>query len=203
MDLITETRLINLPGYAVGGTLYLLLAAEALRKENGKLDFYPVANKTADFFRTQGLLIAFGLLGCLWNFGQFFPAFAADFSGSESFTGWTAITFAALAFLPALLVQIEAGIQTNKNQFIKIKYRIFGAYALNFVAASLQFAALRGDTSLSPFLAFQILAVGYSALALLIFFNSSRFFLIYLFRKKLLIRDSITYGNKTANLNSG
>ncbi len=172
MYLTTETQLINLLGYAVGGALYLLLVTEALGKKTGISARSSDEKKTADSFRTKGLLIACGALGCVWNFGHFFPAFATDFSEGESYAVWNTVIITAPAFLPVVFVQIEAGNQTNNPLFTKFKYRIFGAYALSSASAALQFAALQSNFSLSPFLAFQVLAVGYFVLTLPIFFDS-------------------------------
>jgi two-component system LytT family sensor kinase len=129
MNTLDSASLINLLGFTVGIALYALLLVMVVRPRK-KIDW---------------LLCATGILGILWNFGEFMSFVWRDFRQTEIPSIVTAVSYSALGFLPSLVMQ-NAG-----------RRRLaYPAYALSIFAA---FLHLRADPPPSA-LALQLLTVG-------------------------------------------
>lgn len=129
MNEINSASLINLLGFTIGIALYALLLAMVLRSRK-KIDW---------------LLFATGILGLLWNFGEFFTFLWRDFRQTEISPIVTIISFSALGFLPSVVMQ-------NANR----KWLTYLAFALSSLAMILHI-----QTNSPPSeLALQILTFG-------------------------------------------
>ncbi len=138
MNSFNSASLINLLGFTVGVALYALLLIMVARPRK-KLD---------------KLLFATGILGILWNFGEFFTFIWRDFRGTEVSPIVTAISYSALGFLPSVVIQNA-----------KRKSLTYSAYALSIFATALHFR-----TNFPPSdVALQILTVGSLLLLLALF----------------------------------
>ncbi len=138
MNSFNYASLINLLGFTVGVVLYALLLVMVVRSRK-KID---------------KLLFATGILGVLWNFGEFFTFIWRDFRGTEVPIIVTAISFSALGFLPSVVIQ-----NAKRNRLT------YSAYFLSFFATVLHF-----QTNLPPSeIALQILTIGSLLLLLALF----------------------------------
>jgi Histidine kinase len=138
MNSFNSASLINLLGFTVGVVLYALLLVMVVRPRK-KIDW---------------LLFTAGILGVLWNFGEFFTFIWRDFRGTEVSPIVTAISYSALGFLPSVVIQ-------NANR----KSLTYSAYCLSVFATGLHFR-----TTLPPSdFALQILTVGSLLLLLALF----------------------------------
>jgi two-component system, LytTR family, sensor kinase len=138
MNSFNSASLINLLGFTVGVVLYALLLVMVVRPRK-KID---------------RLLFTTGILGILWNFGEFFTFIWRDFRGTEVPIIVTAISFSALGFLPSVVMQNA-----------KRKLLTYSAYTLSIFATILHF-----QTNLPPSeFALQILTVGSLLLLLALF----------------------------------
>ncbi len=125
-------------GFTVGVVLYSLLLVMVVRSRK-KID---------------KLLFATGILGILWNFGEFFTFIWRDFRGTEVPIIVTAISFSALGFLPSVVIQ-----NAKRN------WLTYSAYFLSVFATALHF-----QTKLPPSeIALQILTIGSLLLLLALF----------------------------------
>jgi two-component system, LytTR family, sensor kinase len=138
MNSFNSASLINLLGFTVGAILYALLLVMVVRLRK-KIDFR---------------LFTIGILGVLWNFGEFFTFFWRDFRGTEVPIIVTAVSFSALGFLPTVVMQNA-----------KRRLLTYAAYALSIFATALHF-----QTNLPPSeFALQILTIGSLLLLLALF----------------------------------
>jgi hypothetical protein len=129
MNGLNSASLINLLGFTVGIALYALLLVMVVRPHK-KIDW---------------LLLATGVLGILWNFGEFMTFIWRDFRQTEIPPLVTAISYSALGFLPPLVLQNA-----------KRRWLTYIAYGLSIFAAILHL-----QTNLPPSeSALQILTVG-------------------------------------------
>jgi hypothetical protein len=129
MNGLNSASLINLLGFTVGIALYALLLVMVVRPHK-KIDW---------------LLLATGVLGILWNFGEFMTFVWRDFRQTEIPPLVTAISYSALGFLPPLVLQNA-----------KRRWLTYIAYGLSIFAAILHL-----QTNLPPSeSALQILTVG-------------------------------------------
>jgi hypothetical protein len=129
MNGLNSASLINLLGFTVGIALYALLLVMVVRPRK-KVDW---------------LLLATGVLGILWNFGEFMTFIWRDFRQTEIPPLVTAISYSALGFLPPLVLQNA-----------KRRWVTYIAYGLSIFAAILHL-----QTNLPPSeSALQILTVG-------------------------------------------
>ena len=148
--------LINLLGFAVGLSLYAMLLAMTVQRRGARRERF-------DF-----LLLATALLGLLWNAGELFTFLWRDFARAEVSPLLTAASFAALGFLPAVVVH-SAWVSTGKNR-LKANLLKSAAYALSATGAVLHFyAALSNDAAPSVF-GLRILTFGYLAIIAALFF---------------------------------
>lgn len=144
--------LVNLLGFAVGIALYaMLLVMTAQRK--------PGAPAQLDF-----LLLATGLLGLAWNAGELFTFVWRDFAHAEVASVLTATAYAALGFLPAVVVHSAFSGEKQKAGFI-----IAAAYVLSFSAAALHFQHDISQDAAPSSIALLILTFGYSLILAALF----------------------------------
>src|ERR1700733_3852578 len=93
MNSLNAASLVNLLGFTVGVALYGLLLAMVIRHRQAKEKFRP------DF-----LLLAAAILGILWNVGELYAFIRGDFTHGQISPLLTAVSFAALGFLPSVVV---------------------------------------------------------------------------------------------------
>lgn len=138
MNSFNSASLINLLGFTVGVALYALLLVMVVRLRK-KIDW---------------LLFTTGILGVLWNFGEFFTFIWRDFQGTEVPPLVTAISYSALGFLPSVVMQ-----NARRN------WLTFSAYALSIFSSALHF-----QTNFPPSeIALQIMTIGSLLLLLSLF----------------------------------
>lgn len=154
MNSLNAALLINLLGFTVGVALYAMLLAMVLRNRRsskaGGIDL---------------LLLATSLLGLLWNIGELSIFIWKDFGAVDLPPFLTAISYAALGFLPSVVVH------SAQNETAKKHRLTIAAYALSTFAAVLHIRAALLGNSVPSDLALQTLTFGSLALAagLLIF----------------------------------
>lgn len=184
MNAFNSASLINLLGFSLGVTLYALLLVMVVRHRKAK------KKSSIDY-----LLLATAILGLLWNVGELSIFIWKDFGISSVSPVLTAISYAAVGFLPTVVV--HSAWQGAEN----LKGRIFtvSAYALSSFAAFLHFrAALFFDDAPSS-LALQILTFGsLTLLAGLLIFN----FRQTLEKKTLWATALLIFAVSTLHLNS-
>jgi hypothetical protein len=154
MNSLNTALLINLLGFTVGIALYTLLLAMVLRhrgtSRSGNVDY---------------LLIATACLGLSWNLGELLTFAGRDFGVVGISPFLTASAYAALGFLPSVVVHSAQADEENPH------WLTFTAYGLSGLAAVLHFyTAIFHGTAPSD-LALQMLtysSIGL-AVALLIF----------------------------------
>ena len=160
---INVAGLINLLGYTIGVALYGLLLGIVVRH----LGQGSVRDRLRDFqLPANWLMLATAVLGLVWNLGALATygrrGFGLGFS--NSFPVLSAISFSALGFLPAVVVQ--SVILNRLGQPIRLISRIISisAYCLSATAAVLFFyAAVVTGTSPSLW-ALRLLTFGYLVL---------------------------------------
>jgi signal transduction histidine kinase len=147
------TALVHLAGFTTGIVLYAMLAVMTLR--------HRANNRTGDSINRIPLAAA--LLGLLWNIGALAIYAQRDFGIGTPPRATIALAFAALGFLPAVVVDSAV------RPIARPSHRVLvgGAYALSIVAAVLQaVSALRGDAPSRP--ALVTLTVGYAVVLVLV-----------------------------------
>jgi signal transduction histidine kinase len=161
MNFSAVASLINFLGFAFGIALYAVLLVMVVRhrirasanEETGKLKFTP-----------NWLLFATAILGLLWNFGNLTELAWRDYWSGRASPFLTGAAYAALGFLPAVVVHSEWLATTKIGKDFKTKLLTIAAYVLSGIAAILHFrAAAVLDFAPSVF-ALQILTVGYLAI---------------------------------------
>ena len=162
MEIPINLQLINFLGFAVGSILYAMLGVMALPREGRSLpndDNYQadIANRT----KSNYLLIAVAVGGCVWNIGGLSEIVGKDFFGSRTPVFLAALAYSALGLLPALIVQLRG---QSENRLIpgKLKWIKAAAYGLSITAALMHFAAAAFSDYAPSVTALKILAAGYS-----------------------------------------
>lgn len=118
MNSLYAASLVNLLGFTVGMVLYSLLLVMVIRHR-----------RTKEGFRPDYLLLAAAGLGIVWNLGELFTFVYGDFAHDEVSPLLTAISFAALGFLPSVVVHNSQ--RGNSRGFVLTIL----AYALSSLAA--------------------------------------------------------------------
>lgn len=137
--------LINLLGFTVGILLYGLLLAMVVWHRRG------------EGFAVDTLLLVTAVLGLLWNLGELYLFIARDFGSSPIPPLVTAVSYAALGFLPSVVVHSAWKSYEAKNASLKLL--TFIAYGFSGAAAVLHLAAAFMDAAPSE-AALQLLTVG-------------------------------------------
>ena len=147
------TALVHLAGFTTGIVLYAMLAVITLR--------HGEADRSGDSINRIPLAAA--LLGLLWNVGALAIYAQRDFGIGTPPRALIATAFAALGFLPAVVVDSATRPITSPSH----RALVIGSYALSIVAAMLQaIGALRGDAPSRP--ALVTLTVGYAVVLILV-----------------------------------
>jgi hypothetical protein len=147
------TALVHLAGFTTGIVLYAMLAVMTLR--------HRANDRTGDSINRIPLAAA--LLGLLWNVGALAIYAQRDFGIGTPPRAMIALAFAALGFLPAVVVDSATRPITNRSH----RALVIGSYVLSIAAAILQaIGALRGDTPSRP--ALVTLTVGYATVLILV-----------------------------------
>ncbi len=150
MNALNSASLVNLLGFTLGITLYVLLLAMVIRhrsahEERAAIDY---------------LLLATAILGLLWNMGELAISIWKDFGGTGVSPFLTALSYSALGFLPTVVVH-SAWQNTEK-----LKTRLFSisAYCLSIAATLLHFGAAISGESVPSSPALKLLTFGSLAL---------------------------------------
>ena len=137
--------LINLLGFTVGILLY------------GMLLVMVVWHRRGEGFAVDTLLLVTAALGLLWNFGELYLFIARDFGSGPVPPLVTAVSYAALGFLPSVVVHSAWKNHEAKNASLKVL--TFIAYGFSIFASALHIkSATEGATPSGT--ALQLLTVG-------------------------------------------
>src|ERR1043166_2601792 len=163
MNIINVAGLINLLGYTIGIALYALLLGMVVRHPAQEL-----RSETSLLSKllTNPLMLATAILGLLWNVGAFATYGLKGFGVilSAAFPFLSALSFAALAFLPAVVVQSVMLNQLGQPIGFLSRLISVAAYCLSSIASVLFFyGALVHSTGPSPW-ALSLLTFGYLSL---------------------------------------
>src|SRR3982750_2048698 len=155
MNSLNTALLINLLGFTAGLALYTLLLAMGLRHRG-----------TARSGNVDYLLIATACLGLSWNLGELLTFAERDFGIVEISPFLTASAYAALGFLPSVVVH------SAQSDEAKPHWLTFTAYGLSGLAAVLHFFAAIFEATAPSDLAPEMLPYGSIGLAIgLLIFN--------------------------------
>ena len=147
------TALVHLAGFTTGIVLYAMLAVMTLR--------HGANDRTGDSINRIPLAAA--LLGLLWNVGALAIYAQRDYGIGTPPKAMIAIAFAALGFLPAVVVDSAIRPITTASH----RALVAGSYGLSIVGAILQVVgASRGDAPSRP--ALVTLTVGYAIVLILV-----------------------------------
>lgn len=145
MNAFNLASLINLLGFTVGISLYLLLLIMVARYRRTK------RGDSVDF-----LLLATAILGILWNLGEISVFIWRDFGATTVSPFLTAVSYSALGFLPSVVV--HSALKNAENP--KGNWLTFLSYGLSVLATLLHLqSAFSADISPSS-LGLQILTYG-------------------------------------------
>lgn len=145
MNAFNLASLINLLGFTVGISLYVLLLIMVVRYRRAK------RNDSLDL-----LLLATAILGILWNLGEISVFIWRDFGATNVSPLLTAVSYSALGFLPSVVV--HSALKNAEDS--KGHWLTFLAYGLSIFATLLHLqSAIFSDISPSS-LALQILTYG-------------------------------------------
>ncbi len=149
------SELLNLVGLSTGAVLYAMLLAMVVGS----------ADSTGTRPRDP-LLLATAVLGLIWNLSAL-PAYALPKLGVQgSFAVLTCTGFAALGFLPAVVVQ---SVLRGEQDSVRGRLRLVvacAAYAVSTLAALLQVGAWWTGTPVPSSLGMRLLTYAYIALAI-------------------------------------
>ena len=177
MNAINVASLISLLGYTIGITLYAMLLAIVLK--------HPVlaggqsnSTKTGVYARlsVNGLMLATAILGMLWNVGALVTYGLRGFglSGTDAYPLLSAVSFTALGFLPAVVVQSVLLGRLSQTESQVSRAISIAAYCLSATAGVFHFY-MAITTGASPSLwALRLLTFGYVGLLAALFLATRR-----------------------------
>jgi signal transduction histidine kinase len=175
MTSINTAALINLLGFTTGAVLYAMLLAMVLRHPAltpGAAE--PVPRGSRFGVSANGLLLATAILGLLWNAGALATYGVRDFGVAEPFPVIVALSFAALGFLPAVVVHAALRRRAASAEPTGARWIKLAAYGLSTAAGVMHFyAALVARVGPSN-AALRALTVGYVALIVALFAATRR-----------------------------
>ena len=177
MNAINIAGLINLLGYTMGIALYAMLLAIVL-KHPILFGSPPSSTVSAGYPRlpVNGLMLATAILGMLWNIGALatYGLRGVGLSGTEAYPLLSAISFTALGFLPAVVVQSVLLGRLSQTETQVSRAISIAAYCLSTIAGALQFyTAITAGASPSLW-ALRLLTFGYVALLGALFLATRR-----------------------------
>jgi len=171
MSGINIAALINVLGYTVGIALYLMLLVMVLK--------HPAQSTTVTeptFYAgwsSNGLILVTAVLGLLWNLGAFAIYELKGVGYVNSYPILAAISFTALGFLPAVVVDsVLRGRRPSNPQLSKVI--AIAAYSLSATAGLFQFFDAIRFTLAPSLSALRLLTFGYLALLVLLFISTRR-----------------------------
>jgi glucose uptake protein GlcU len=126
MNSLNTASLVNLLGFTVGVALYALLLVMVVRHR-----------KTSEKFSFDLRLLTTAVLGLLWNVGEFSVFIWEDFRSVPVSPVLLAVSYAALGFLPSVVV--HSAWKNSENENGSVQWLTFAAYALSIFAALLHF----------------------------------------------------------------
>ena len=134
MNEFSLASLINLLGFTLGVTLYLLLLVMVVRHHKSR------RKSSLDL-----LLLMTAALGILWNLGELSVFIWRDFGAGTVTPLLTSVSYSALGFLPSVVV--HSALKNFENS--KGRWLITLAYGLSILAAAFHFySALAREISL-------------------------------------------------------
>lgn len=158
MNFSAAASLINFLGFALGIALYAVLLRLVVRHP---IRVLPTDEGARFKLTIDWLLLATAILGLFWNVSNLIELVWRDYwSGRPSFF-LTAAGYAALGFLPAVVVHSEWLTATKTEKDFKTKLLTVAAYVLSSTAAILHFRTAAVSNFGASSLALQILTVGY------------------------------------------
>jgi two-component system LytT family sensor kinase len=177
MNAINVASLINLLGYTMGITLYAMLLAIVL-KHPVQAGVQSNSTLTGVYARlpVNGLMLATAILGMLWNVGALVTYGLRGFglSGTDAYPLLSAVSFTALGFLPAVVVQSVLLGRSSQTESQVSRAISITAYCLSTTAGLLHFY-MAIATGASPSLwALRLLTFGYIGLLGALFLATRR-----------------------------
>jgi hypothetical protein len=177
MNAINVANLINLLGYMIGIALYAMLLAIVL-KHPIQVGGPPNSTLKGAYARlpVNGLMLATAILGMLWNTGALATYGLRGFglSGTEAYPLLSAISFTALGFLPAVVVQSVLLGRLSQTETQVSRAISIAAYCLSTTAGALHFCSVI-TLGVSPSLwALRLLTFGYVGLLAALFLATRR-----------------------------
>ncbi len=148
--------IVDLAGYLTGMTLYVMLAVMVWRER---------AREGASFLARRGWLpLVTGLCGFVWNLGALTSLVFEVAGGGRPSPAIVAVAFAALGFLPAVVVHaLFDGRETGASRSVG-RAVIGTSYALSAIAAILHFAAAARGLAVPSRPALWLLTIGFVGL---------------------------------------
>jgi two-component system LytT family sensor kinase len=148
--------IVDLAGYLTGMALYVMLAVMVWRER---------AREGAAFLARRGWLpLVTGLCGFVWNLGALTSLVFEVASGGQPSPAIVATAFAALGFLPAVVVHaLFDGRETGASRSLG-RAVIGTSYALSTIAAILHFAAAARGFAVPSRPALWLLTIGFVTL---------------------------------------
>jgi len=177
MNAINIAGLINLLGYTMGIALYAMLLAIVL-KHPILFGSPPSSTLTAVHPRlpVNGLMLATAILGMLWNIGALatYGLRGVGVSGTEAYPLLSAISFTALGFLPAVVVQSVLLGRLSQTETQVSRAISIAAYCLSTTAGALHFYTAITAGSSPSLWALRLLTFGYVGLLAALFLATRR-----------------------------
>ncbi|HEY6358343.1 MAG TPA: histidine kinase [Vicinamibacterales bacterium] len=152
--------IVDLAGYLTGMALYVMLAVMVWRER---------AREGASFLARRGWLpLVTGLCGFVWNLGALTSLVFEVAGGGRPSPAIVAVAFAALGFLPAVVVHaLFDGRETGASRSVG-RTVIGTSYALSAIAAILHFVAAARGLAVPSRPALWLLTIGFVGLMLLL-----------------------------------
>ena len=152
--------IVDLAGYLTGMTLYVMLAVMVWRER---------AREGASFLARRGWLpLVTGLCGFVWNLGALTSLVFEVAGGGRPSPAIVAVAFAALGFLPAVVVHaLFDGRATGASRSVG-RAVIGTSYALSAIAAILHFVAAARGLAVPSRPALWLLTIGFVGLMILL-----------------------------------
>lgn len=150
MNTLNAATLVNWLGFLVGVALFALLGAMVLRHRGG-----PGSRES------RLLLVTTAVLGLIWNLSELVVFVLRDFGFSSELPLLTAASYAALGFLPSVVVHSAQYEESGSGRWIA-----FAAYSLSTIAAILHFYAAVSGANVPSATALMIFTIGAPIFAL-------------------------------------
>lgn len=171
MSSINTAALINLLGFTVGIALYAMLLIMVLRHPPRAKS---VADHTAADISENWLLIATAILGLVWNTGALTTYGVQDFGVSQPFPIIVALSFTALGFLPAVVVNAALPRADGQTRIKGARLIMIAAYGLSIIAGAMHFYGGLIARSGPSNAALRSLTFGYLVIVIALFFTTRR-----------------------------